>query len=147
MLKMSLSLDAGLRRLILVTAVLFVAVMTAAPMPNPAFAQTVTALINEFVFNHDGVDTNEYVEIFSAPNTALSLTLVVIEGESSAWGTIDDVISVGTTDADGYWWTGYLPSNTLENGTQTMLLVNGFSGSQGDDLDTDNDGTLDSTPW
>ena len=29
----------------------------------------------------------------------------------------------------------------------TYLLVNGFTGVLGDDLDTNDDGTLDATPW
>lgn len=35
----------------------------------------------------------------------------------------------------------------LENSSSTFLLVSGFSGSVGQDLDTDNDGTLDELPW
>ncbi len=35
----------------------------------------------------------------------------------------------------------------LENGTISLLLVKNFSGAFGDDLDTDNDGVFDSTPW
>ena len=35
----------------------------------------------------------------------------------------------------------------LENGSISLLLVKDFTGSPGTDLDTDNDGVLDSTPW
>ena len=35
----------------------------------------------------------------------------------------------------------------LENSSSTFLLVTGFAGSVGQDLDTDNDGTLDVQPW
>jgi hypothetical protein len=107
------------------------------------------AVINEFVANHTGVDTNEYVEIFGPPSTNLSnLTILQIEGDFSgtATGVIDSAITVGTTDANGYWWTGYL-NNVLENGTLTLLLVEGFSGAVGNDLDTNDDGVLDATPW
>ncbi len=38
------------------------------------------------------------------------------------------------------------PGN-LENGTLTFMIVSGFSGVLGTDLDADNDGVLDSTPW
>lgn len=104
-------------------------------------------VINEFVFNHTGSDTNEYVEIFAAPNTDYSsLSLIQIEGDDSAPGTIDSVTPVGITDADGFWNTGFL-NNTFENGSVTLLLVEEFSGSVGDDLDTNNDGTPESTPW
>ncbi|MEJ2555266.1 MAG: hypothetical protein P8186_03350 [Anaerolineae bacterium] len=104
-------------------------------------------VINEFVFNHTGTDTNEYVEIFGDPNTDYpGSSLLEIEGDSSGAGVIDGVWQVGTTDASGFWTTGFL-NNELENGTLTLLLVEGFSGSPGDDLDSDNDGILDSTPW
>lgn len=114
-----------------------------------SFAAAVIApVINEFVFSHAGTDTSEYIEVKGAAGADLSAyTLLVIEGESTGWGTIDRVFTVGTTDAAGYWSTGFLPQDTLENGTQTLLLVTGFTGAAGNDLDTDNDGILDATPW
>jgi hypothetical protein len=42
--------------------------------------------------------------------------------------------------------TRYL-TNDLENGTITLLLVRNFRGAVGVDLDTNNDGALDATPW
>lgn len=111
-----------------------------------AFAQ-VAPVINEFVFNHTGNDDHEFIEVFGQPITDFSsFTILAIEGDASIAGTIDDVFNVGTTDAAGFWTTGFL-SGVLENGTASLLLVSGFSGSMGDDLDTDNDGTLDTTPW
>jgi uncharacterized repeat protein (TIGR01451 family) len=107
-----------------------------------------TVLINEFVFNHTGTDTNEYVEIFGDPSVDYSsYWLLEIEGDSGAsLGVVDGVYNVGTTDAGGFWTTGFL-SNEWENGTVTALLVRNFTGNQGDDLDTDDDGVLDVTPW
>ncbi len=107
----------------------------------------VIPLINEFVFNHTGSDTDEFVEVFAIPNFDLSnFTLLEIEGDSNAPGTIDEVISLSSTDANGYFTTGF-SSNTFENGTVSLLLVSGFTGSLGDDLDTDDDGVLDVLPW
>lgn len=105
------------------------------------------AVINEFSASTAGTDV-EYVEIFGPPSTDLShLTILEIEGDSgAAAGTIDEVIAVGTTDANGYYLAS-LAANALENGTLTLLLVEGFSGALGNDLDTDNDGVLDVTPW
>lgn len=104
-------------------------------------------VINEFVFNHVGTDTNEYIEIFADPNTDLSsYSIIVIEGDTTGSGVIDQVFQLGTTDANGLWTTAFL-SNTLENGTQTVLLVENFTGTVGVDLDTNNDGILDLTPW
>jgi len=103
--------------------------------------------INEFVFNHVGTDTHEYVEIFGNPNTDYStFTILQIEGDNTGPGVIDSVHIVGTTDANGFWVTDFL-SNVFENGTVTLLLVEDFTGSVGDGLDTNNDGVLDVTPW
>jgi predicted extracellular nuclease len=104
-------------------------------------------VINEFVADHTGSDVYEFVEVLGDPDTDLGdHTILEIEGDGSGAGTIDEVITVGTTDGAGFWDTGFL-SNAIENGTITLLLVEGFSGAFGDDLDTDNDGTLDVTPW
>ena len=125
----------------LLPAALLVAAHLAAA---PAAAQPA---INEVVRDHVGVDTSEFVEIFGDPSTDYSAwSLLEIEGDSAGAGVIDDVWVVGTTDAAGIWFTGYL-SSRIENGTVTLLLVEGFSGLAGDDLDTDNDGVLDATPW
>jgi len=103
--------------------------------------------INEFVFNHTGSDTNEYVEFLGAPNTDYSnYSLLQIEGDSTAPGRINSVFQLGVTDADGFLTTGFL-SNVYQNGTSTLLLVEGFTGAQGDDVDIDNDGVIDSPLW
>jgi len=110
----------------------------------------VAALINEFSASTTGTDV-EYVEVIAAPGTALAYTLVQVEGDAVATGPGIGVIKsvtpiTGTTDAQGLALFS-LPANTLENGTLTLLLVRGFTGSANQDLDTNNDGTLDVTPW
>lgn len=103
--------------------------------------------INEFVFNHTGSDTDEFVEIVAGPDTDLSeYWLLEIEGDSNASGVIDEVIQLGTTDVNGYFTTAF-GSNVYENGTVSLLLVKKFTGNLGQDLDTDDNGILDSTPW
>jgi predicted extracellular nuclease len=104
-------------------------------------------VINEFVASTAGTDV-EYVEILGSPGTDYSDYVVLeIEGDAgTAAGTIDEVITVGTTGANGLYLAN-LPANALENGTLTLLLVKDFTGALGDDLDTNNDGTLDVTPW
>jgi predicted extracellular nuclease len=111
------------------------------PEPPPG------AVINEFSASTAGTDV-EYVEALGAAGADLSnLTILEIEGDSgSAIGSIDEVISVGTTDGAGRW-LGDLPANALENGTISLLLVSGFMGTAGSDLDSDDDGVLDATPW
>ena len=104
-------------------------------------------IINEFVANHAGLDDHEFVEIFGAPGTDYSTyALLQVEGDGSGAGTIDTVIQLGAMDASGFWTTGFL-DNEIENGSMTLLLVQAFMGAAGTDLDTDNDGVLDSTPW
>jgi predicted extracellular nuclease len=101
-------------------------------------------VINEFVANHTGSDTQAFVEVLGDASTDYSaFTVLEIEGDSSGAGTIDAALPVGTTNAGGYW----IDPEDMENGTITILLVENFTGSKGNDLDTDNDGTLDSTPW
>ncbi len=101
-------------------------------------------VINEFVANHTGADSQAFVEVFGDPATDYSaFTVLEIEGDSSGAGTVDAVLPIGTTNGGGYW----VDPEDMENGTVTILLVENFSGSQGDDLDTNNDGTFDSTPW
>ena len=115
---------------------------------TPLASNMSVPLINEMVINTVGTDTNEFVEVLGEPDVDYSgLTLIEIEGDAtSAVGTVDEVITLGLTDLNGYWTTGYL-NNALENGTITLLLVQGFTGALGADLDTDNNGVFDVTPW
>ncbi|WP_378186114.1 T9SS type A sorting domain-containing protein [Aquimarina sp. W85] len=115
---------------------------------NQTFETTmITPLINEFVFNHTGSDTDEFLEIVAGPNTDLSeYTVLVIEGDSETAGTIDQVIQLATTNSLGYL-TIFFPPNAVENGSLTLLLVKNFTGTLGEDVDSDNDAQFDSTPW
>ncbi|SDM20690.1 Por secretion system C-terminal sorting domain-containing protein [Catalinimonas alkaloidigena] len=103
-------------------------------------------VINEFSASTTGTDV-EYIEILGDPNADYSdLTVLEIEGDTPAQGTIDGIFPLGTTDANGYFLLN-LPANELENGTLTLLLVRNFADTLGADLDADNDGVLDVTPW
>lgn len=106
--------------------------------------------LNEFSASTTGTDV-EYVEIFGAPSVDYSAyTVLEIEGDfvttGAGAGVIDEVIPLGSTDANGLYLAN-LPANTLENGTLTLLLVKGFTGALNTDLDTNNDGVFDITPW
>ena len=106
------------------------------------------AVINEFVFNHTGGDDHEYVEVAASADTNYShLWLLVLEGDNvENPGQVTGLAQVGETGAEGYWTTGFL-DNAFENDSQSLLLVEGFSGALGADLDTNDDGILDTTPW
>ncbi|GAA2033087.1 hypothetical protein GCM10009819_16450 [Agromyces tropicus] len=109
-----------------------------------------TPVINEFSASTTGADV-EYVELLGAPGADLSGYVVLeIEGDATSTstapiGTVDEVITLGTADADGRLLVN-LPANALENGTMSLLLVEGFTGALGDDLDSDDDGVFDDGP-
>jgi hypothetical protein len=105
-------------------------------------------VINEFIANHVSSDNKEFVEIFGDPNTDYSAySILSIEGDNTVAGIIDRIYMVGTTNANGFWITTDAAMDQIENGSMTLLLVRGFTGSAGQDLDTDNDGVFDVTPW
>ena len=120
--------------------------------------------INEIQVSTSGIDW-EFFELQGAAGTDLSdLTLIGVESDTGTLaGTIDKAISLAgqSIPADGFWLgispagvaaysvTGELSisDNSFENGTATYFLVSNFTGSAGDDLDVNDDGTLDSMPW
>ncbi|WP_217423916.1 ExeM/NucH family extracellular endonuclease [Agromyces sp. Marseille-P2726] len=99
-------------------------------------------VINEFSASTTGTDV-EYVELLTEPGADLSQYAVLeIEGDTgSPIGVVDEVITLGTADAAGRLLVN-LAANALENGTISLLLVTGFAGALGDDLDTNDDGVL-----
>ncbi|MFT8807277.1 Hint domain-containing protein [Gluconobacter sp.] len=105
-------------------------------------------LINEFMFNPSVPgDPDEFIEVKGDASTDYSAwSLIVVDGDGTAAGKIDNVFTIGSTNSDGYWVTPF-QTNALQNGTQTVLLVKDFTGKVGDDLDTANAGTFTSTPW
>jgi endonuclease I len=126
------------------TAVLVVATLA---VVSPAPGQ----VINEFVASHSGTDIHEYVEILGAPSTDYAhLWVVQLDGDQPADGGnpghVDSAFPAGTTDAHGLWVSALL-DHVLSNDSISLFLVDSFSGTVGDDLDIDDDGVLDTTPW
>jgi hypothetical protein len=136
------------------------------------FALTASAFaqirMNEIRCDQTGADVDEYIELSGPAGAALTgYSLIVLgdTGSSGTCGVIEEVFSFSpySIQADGYFavvdgdgaptLTGYdatLGAGTLnfENSDNvTYLLVTGFSGTDGSDLDTNDDGVLDSTPW
>ncbi len=116
--------------------------------------------INEFVVDHDGDDTHDFIEVYASPAASLDqYWVVVLDGDRDENpGRVDYAIQVsGMVAGDpGYYYTPFneLNGKMGEVGTCTMLLVTSFTGMEGDDLDDGNgddlladDGTLDTTPW
>ncbi|MDX9732711.1 MAG: endonuclease, partial [Thermoanaerobaculia bacterium] len=115
----------------------------AAVLAGPAAGQKIT----EVVFDHVGSpDTHEYVELWADPSADLSSFRVVVLDGSSNPGQILNVVTPGTANGAGFWSSGSL-TPLLESPVFTVLLVSGFTGLVGDDLDSGNDGVLDANPW
>ena len=129
--------------------VLSLILMTAAtlfPIQPKVTELPLEPIIFEFYISAAG-DDKLYVEIYGSPDTDYSAyTFLRIEGDDINAGVIYEIIPLNNSDANGFY-KGNLSANELENGTVTLLLVKTFTGAINDDLDTNNDGTLDSTPW
>ncbi len=141
-------------------------------LASSAFA----AGLSEIRIDQPGTDLDEYFEISGTPGESLTgLTYIVIgddggDGSGSNGkrsGAIEAVISLDglSIPADGFFLaaegsfgdpgglglSGSVDLTTdlnFENSDNVShLLVMGFTGADGDVLDTDRDGTLDITPW
>ena len=117
--------------------------------------------INEIRIDQPGTDNDEYFELAGTPNESLSdMTYLVIGDGSTGSGTIEAVVNLTdlALNGDGFF-TASESSFTLatsdlitridfENSDNvTHLLVRNFTGVRGDDLDSNDDGVLDVTPW
>jgi len=103
-------------------------------------------MISEFVVDHVGNDTHEFIEIFGLDRTDyFHASLLVLDGEANP-GQVLAEYPVGTTGSAGFWSTAFL-EDELPNTSLTLLCVLDFSGSVGMDLDADDDGVFNVTPW
>lgn len=115
-------------------------------------------VINEISVSTTGTDA-EFIEVFGRPGADLSgLSLISLDGSGQVRQQID---LTGDTGDNGFYLMAsdaaraifglegdqVIANNSLTNASRTYLLVDGFAGAVGDDLDTDDNGTLDSTPW
>lgn len=123
-----------------------------------------TAWFSELRVDQPGLDADEYIELAAAPDASLDgLTLLVLgdaAGSGSGSGVIEVVIDldglvVGDSGllviAESTFSLGAadltLDLNLENSDNLTFFLVEGFDGELGDDLDADDDGTLDAPPW
>jgi hypothetical protein len=138
-----------------------------AALSGAAFGQV---RFNEVAFDVPSTDNgNEFIELKSdAPSFDLSgLTIIDIEGDGTGRGVIDRALSLSgrsTGTNSLFLWRDsavvlqpppaaetvvfvqdFVPD--LENGAKTYIIVTGFTGTVGQDLDTNDDGVLDITPW
>ncbi len=117
--------------------------------------------LSEIRIDQPGSDTDEYLELQGPPGASLDgLTYLVIGDGSGGSGVIEAVIDLSgqSIPASGFFVVAessfslgtadLVTSLNFENSDNvTHMLVAGFTGSNGDDLDTDDDGTLDVIPW
>lgn len=137
------------------------------------YATNSAILINEILVNPIGTDdSREYVELIGPPGAALDgLTILEVSGNGTNIGKIFWArdLSGASLGANGIlligemyqslWpaWTGVPPATTLmdmnhprgrlDNDTTTFLLVTNFTGALDQDLDTNDDGNFDLTPF
>lgn len=120
--------------------------------------------INEIRIDQPSTDVDEYFELAGMANTSLdSLTYLVIGDGASALasGVIEHVTDLTgwAIPSDGYFLavedtftlagTPDLTTtlNFQNSDNVTHMLVRDFTGAVDDDLDIDNDGAFDVTPW
>lgn len=117
--------------------------------------------INEIRIDQPDTDNDEYFELTGDASTSLdNLTYLVIGDGTNGSGVIEAVVdlSSNTINNEGFFLAAentfslatpdlITDLNFENNDNVTHLLVEGFTGSNGDDLDTDDDGTLDVIPW
>jgi len=133
---------------------------------DEAFAAP-TIVINELRTDNEGGDINEYVEIYGASGGySLDRVWLVVLGDGSIDGVFDPTgVIERAYDLTGHSATGSyflvgndnmtapvpdltVGTNIFENqDALTFLLVIDFTGTVGSDLDPNNDGALNETPW
>lgn len=106
---------------------------------GPGTGTPAAAVLNEFSASTTGTDV-EYLEVTGADLAGLTVVQVEGDASSSAQGDVVSSHPVGAAGADGRW-LGELPSNTLQNGTLSLLLVRGYTDQV--TVDADLDGTVD----
>lgn len=120
--------------------------------------------LNEIWINQVGTDTDEFFELTGDAGESLDGYTLVCIGDTTS-GRIEAVVDLtgSTIPADGYFLCTESTFNTGLYGTPdkiagaslnfenddnvTYLLVTGFTGANAQDLDTNDDGVLDATPW
>ena len=138
--------------------------LVAATVPTQVMAAVDGVTINEIRVDQTGADNDEYFELSGPAGQSLDgYTYLVIGDGPGGSGVIEAVVSLDgqTIVADGFF---LVSETTLTLGTAdlvvgatglnfenadnlTHLLVQGFTGVNGTDLDTNDDGTFDSAPW
>ena len=139
------------------TAAAFTTILTTAVNAQVTF--------NEIRTEEPGAELNEYIELIGTPGASLNGMSILIIGDCDSFpptqsGCIEEVISLQGLGmrADGLFLISektnslgvpdlVVDLNHEGSDNITFMLVSSFRGNDGDDLDTNDDGILDSTPW
>lgn len=127
------------------------------PPPEPG----VQFFLSEIRADQPGADDDEYLEIAGPAGASLSgVTFVIVGDGAGGAGVIEEVLDLTgqSLSADGAFVAAessfslgaadLVTSLNFENGDNpTFFLVRGFTGTDGQDLDTDDDGVFETTPW
>jgi len=142
-----------MRKLMLLTVSLLLLVPLAASALN----------INEIRIDNGGADTDEYFELAGASGMDLTGYFYIVIGDGSGGsGVLESITDLSglAIDADGFL-SGHKSGTTgtcavydaevtlsFENSDNvTHMLVTNLTGALQDDLDVDDDGVFDVTPW
>ena len=126
-------------------------------------APVASVTLNEIRADQPAIDADEYFELTGPASASLEgLTYLVIgdDGGGTNGGVLEEVTSLSgqAIAPDGFFVAAeatfsLVPADlttdlNFENSDNvTHLLVSGFTGFDGQDLDSDDDGVLDLTPW
>ncbi len=122
--------------------------------------------LNEIRLEQPGADFDEYIEIAGAAGESLAGVSIVVVGDDdfalpgTQSGSIEMVVSLAgfSIGKSGFFVVGE-PTLTLAtpdlavalnlegNDNVTIFVVRGFTGFDGQDLDSNDDGVLDTMPW
>ncbi|MGF1521382.1 MAG: endonuclease/exonuclease/phosphatase family protein [Leptolyngbyaceae cyanobacterium] len=137
---------------------------------TPGVPNTTPLVINEIRIDQPGSDEGEFFELGGVPGTSLEgLTYLVLgDSEEGGSGVVEAIISldgqliqddglfaageatnpfIGSLDLVGPFGSPGGLLNFENSDNVTHLLVSSFTGTDGQDLDMDDDGVLDVVPW
>jgi predicted extracellular nuclease len=134
--------------------------MTVIPTVTAAAAPDELQL-SEIRIDQPSTDLDEYFELVGTPGASLSgVTYLVIGDGSGGSGVVEAVVPLDSLSLPGDGVLVVAESTftlvtadattdlNFENSDNvTHLLVDGFTGANGADLDSNDDGSLDTTPW
>ena len=130
-------------------------------IPTTVLAAGDGVTINEVRIDQPSTDLDEYFELTGPAGTDLSGHAYIVIGDGAGGsGVIESITDLSgmALDSDGYFVAAessftlgtadLVTSLGFENSDNvTHMLVAGFTGTNQQDLDTDDDGILDVTPW